>query len=99
MGSGSNGAGTATTNNGNDEDIADDGGDVPNRFCSLQFNCDGVSRQNCQSLIQNYQSMTSIGLEPIEYPENIDEHQTMRHIVLLILLLCSMFVVSNENLC
>lgn len=61
-------------------------------LCSSQFNCDGTSRENCQSLVKKYQNDTNHGLEPLEFPENVDEYQTMRHTVLLILLLCSMFV-------
>lgn len=66
-----------------------------NGLCSSKFNCGGTSRQNCQSLIKEYQAHANNGLEPLEFPENIDEHQTMQHTVLLILLLCSMFVVSK----
>lgn len=65
-----------------------------NGLCSTQFNCGGTSRQNCQSLISEYQEHANEGLEPLEFPEIVDEHQTMRHTVLLILLLCAMFVVS-----
>lgn len=65
-----------------------------NGLCSTKFNCGGTSRQNCQNLISEYQDHAHHGLEPLEFPENLDEHQTMRHTVLLILLLCSMFVVS-----
>ncbi|KAJ6641073.1 Integral membrane protein, partial [Pseudolycoriella hygida] len=61
-------------------------------LCSSQFNCDGTSRENCQTLVKKYQTDTIKGLEPLEFPENVDEYQTMRHTVLLILLLCSMFV-------
>lgn len=64
----------------------------PSGLCNSQFNCDGASRENCQSLVKKYQSETNRGLEPLELPDNVDEYQTMRHTVLLILLLCSMFV-------
>lgn len=66
-----------------------------NGMCSSKFNCGGTSRQNCQSLIKEYQVYANNGLEPLEFPENVDEHQTMQHTVLLILLLCSIFVVST----
>lgn len=66
-----------------------------NGLCSTKFNCGGTSRQNCQSLISEYQDHAHQGLEPLEFPEIVDEHQTMRHTVLLILLLCAMFVVST----
>lgn len=65
-----------------------------NGLCSTKFNCGGTSRQNCQTLISEYQDHAHQGLEPLEFPEIVDEHQTMRHTVLLILLLCAMFVVS-----
>lgn len=71
--------------NGNDHDR-------PKGLCSSQFHCDGTSRENCQSLVKKYQVETNQGLEPLEFPENTDEFQIMRHTVLLILLLCSMFV-------
>ncbi|XP_059615439.1 integral membrane protein GPR155 [Phlebotomus argentipes] len=63
-----------------------------NGLCSAQFNCAGTSRQSCQTLIQRYQEETRRGLEPLEFDENVDDHQTLKHTVLLILLLCSMFV-------
>uniref|UniRef100_A0A1B0CM07 Putative intracellular signal transduction n=1 Tax=Lutzomyia longipalpis TaxID=7200 RepID=A0A1B0CM07_LUTLO len=63
-----------------------------NGLCSAQFNCAGTSRQSCQTLIQRYQENTRRGLEPLEFDESIDDHQTLKHTVLLILLLCSMFV-------
>lgn len=61
-------------------------------LCSSQFNCGGTSRQSCQTLIQKYQEQSNNGLEPLEFDETVDEHQTLKHTVLLILLLCSMFV-------
>lgn len=63
-------------------------------LCSTKFDCAGTSRQNCRTLISEYQADTHQGLEPLEFPENVDEHQTMRHTVLLILLLCAIFVVN-----
>lgn len=64
-----------------------------NGLCSSQFNCSGSSRQACQSLVQRYEDRTSrVGLEPLEVDFNVDDHQTLKHTVLLILLLCSMFV-------
>lgn len=65
----------------------------PNGMCSSDFNCAGPSK-DCQNIIQNYQDSSQTGLEPLEIDEDIDEYQTMQHTVLLILLLCSMFVVS-----
>lgn len=68
-----------------------------NDLCSSQFNCNGTDQQSCQTLIKNYHEQSQNGLEPLEFDTNIDDHQTLRHTVLLILLLCSMFVVSNFN--
>lgn len=65
----------------------------PNTLCSSNFNCPSTSRQSCKTLVQQYQDQNHHGLEPIECSDSDeDELQTMRHTVLLILLLCSMFV-------
>ncbi|XP_058458341.1 integral membrane protein GPR155 [Malaya genurostris] len=69
-----------------EESIADNG------MCSSQFNCPSSSKQQCQSLIDRYREHASDGLEPLELDNDADEHQTLKHMVLLILLLCSMFV-------
>ncbi|XP_021697452.1 integral membrane protein GPR155 [Aedes aegypti] len=61
-------------------------------MCSAQFNCPSASKQQCQSLIEHYREQARDGLEPLEFDKTIDEHQTLKHMVLLILLLCSMFV-------
>lgn len=61
-------------------------------MCSAQFNCPSASKQQCQSLIERYREHARDGLEPLEFDKNVDEHQTLKHMVLLILLLCSMFV-------
>lgn len=69
-------------------------------MCSPSFNCvtSGPSRQNCQSIIERYEEQSNRGLEPLEHASNdTDEHQTLRHTVLLIILLCSMFVVNIIN--
>jgi hypothetical protein len=63
-------------------------------LCPTQFDCAGTSRENCQSLVQRYQEQSQYELEPLEYDESADPHQILKHTVLLILLLCSMFVVS-----
>jgi hypothetical protein len=73
----------------------DDNDDIAaNGLCSTQFNCASTSRQNCQSLVQRYQEDSQYELEPIEYDDNTDSYQVLKHTVLLVLLLCSMFVVS-----
>lgn len=63
-----------------------------NGMCSAQFNCPSASKQQCQSLIDRYREQARDGLEPLEIDKTVDEHQTLKHTVLLILLLCSMFV-------
>ena len=77
------------------EDIIPKGPNVdvaPNNLCSTQFGCASTSRQACQSLVQRYQENSHYDLEPIEYDDNLDTYQVLKHTVLLILLLCSMFV-------
>lgn len=63
-----------------------------NNLCSTQFGCASTSRQACQSLVQQYQENSHYDLEPIEYEESGDTYQVLKHTLLLILLLCSMFV-------
>ncbi|XP_004518954.1 integral membrane protein GPR155 [Ceratitis capitata] len=79
---------TPSTDQFEDENLG-----IRSGICSPAFNCGaGTSRQNCQSIIERYQDQTRSGLEPLEYANDADEYQTLRHTVLLILLLCSMFV-------
>lgn len=77
------------------EDIIPKGPNVDvtaNNLCSTQFGCASTSRQACQSLVQRYQENSHYDLEPIEYDDSVDTYQVLKHTVLLILLLCSMFV-------
>lgn len=77
------------------EDIIPKGPNVDvtaNNLCSTQFGCASTSREACQSLVQRYQENSHYDLEPIEYDDNVDTYQVLKHTVLLILLLCSMFV-------
>lgn len=77
------------------EDIIPKGPNVnvtENNLCSTQFGCASTSRQACQSLVQRYQQDSHYDLEPIEYDDSTDTYQVLKHTVLLILLLCSMFV-------
>lgn len=77
------------------EDIIPKGPNVDvtgNSLCSTQFGCATTSRQACQSLVERYQEQSHYDLEPIEYDDNVDTYQVMKHTVLLVLLLCSMFV-------
>lgn len=60
------------------------------QYCDSQFECSDKSRQHCQKLMKVYQSQTISHLK--EFTENM---RSMRHTVFLILLLCSMFVVSE----
>uniref|UniRef100_A0AAG5D405 DEP domain-containing protein n=1 Tax=Anopheles atroparvus TaxID=41427 RepID=A0AAG5D405_ANOAO len=64
----------------------------PSGLCSAQFNCPTASKQQCQSLIDRYREQANEGLEPLEFDKTVDQQQILRHMVLLILLLCSMFV-------
>lgn len=75
------------TGNDNDNDKALRNG---RDFCSSSFACSGPSRQHCQDLVRDYRQQQR--LEFLEFYDNI---QSLRHTVLLILLLCSMFVVCN----
>ncbi|KNC25712.1 hypothetical protein FF38_12876 [Lucilia cuprina] len=61
-------------------------------LCGPAFNCGASTSQNCQSIIERYEEHTRRGLEPLEKANDEDDHQTLKHIVLLIILLCSMFV-------
>lgn len=79
-----------------DTDIEDLFRTMPNgprgrQYCDSQFNCNEKSRENCQKLMKVYQSHTVSHLK--EFTENM---RSMRHTVFLILLLCSMFVVSAK---
>lgn len=62
-------------------------------MCSSSYNCGpSTSRQGCQNIIERYEEQTRSGLEPLEHTSDCDEHQTLKHTILLIILLCSMFV-------
>lgn len=59
-----------------------------NEMCSSSFACSGPSRQQCQELVNDYNQR-----QQLEFEEFYNNIQSLRHTVLLILLLCSMFVV------
>lgn len=59
-----------------------------NRFCSTTFGCSSPSQQ-CQQRVKDYQQQ-----QQTEFIEFYNNTQSLRHTVALILLLCSMFVVS-----
>lgn len=65
-----------------------------NGMCPSRFNCPSGSRGECQGIIQQYREQIDDDLELIEEEPESHDPQILRHIVLLILLLCSMFVVS-----
>lgn len=60
-----------------------------NELCSSSYACSGPSRQQCQDLVNDYHQR-----QQLEFTEFYHSIQSFRHTVLLILLLCSMFVVS-----
>lgn len=62
-----------------------------NSLCATGFNCPSTSRQECESIVQRYQE-EYYDLEPIESDDSVDTYQVLKHTVLLILLLSSMFV-------
>ena len=70
-------------------------------FCKAS-RCDTRQRQQCDSLMRRYRSRS---VHQLTEPEEVnivrdrdDEYQMLRHVVLLLILCCSMFVVS-QHLC
>lgn len=63
-----------------------------NDFCSSAFGCSGPSRQQCNELIKAYKEQ-----QQVDFNEFYINTQSLRHTMLLILLLCSMFVVSSYS--
>lgn len=63
-----------------------------NSLCATQFGCPSTSRAECHSRVQRYQENSHYDLEPLEVEDETDTYQVLKHTVLLILLLCSMFV-------
>jgi hypothetical protein len=61
-------------------------------LCPSRFGCQGPKRQQCQGIVRQYQEQIDNDLEYIEEEPESHEPQILRHTVLLILLLCSMFV-------
>lgn len=63
-------------------------------MCPSGFGCQNRKKDSCHNLIQEYQTQVDENSEMIEEEFNIShDPQILRHMVLLILLLCSMFVV------
>lgn len=67
---------------------------TPGGLCPTRFGCQGPARDQCQGILQQYQDQQTGDSDVETLEEDMDSHdpQTFRHIVLLILLLCSMFV-------
>lgn len=61
-------------------------------LCPSRYGCQGPKREQCQGIVQQYQQQIDDDLELIEEEPESHEPQILRHTVLLILLLCSMFV-------
>lgn len=61
-----------------------------NDLCNSSYPCSGSSRQHCQELVRDYHQQQ----QQLEFQEFYNNIQSLRHTVVLILLLCSMFVVS-----
>ncbi|KAF7286570.1 hypothetical protein GWI33_004610 [Rhynchophorus ferrugineus] len=72
-----------------DSGVVDDG---TSEQCSTKFGCNGPQRQSCRAVVGQYQEPIDEDLEPIEEEPESHDPQILRHTVLLILLLCSMFV-------
>lgn len=58
-------------------------------MCSSAFACSGQSRQQCQEIVRDYRQQQQAFLE------FYSDIQSVRHTAFLILLICSMFVVSE----
>lgn len=67
-------------------------GSSPGDICPTRFGCHSSQRDQCQSMVKNYHIQ-----EAMEEEQDGHDHQTLRHIVLLILLACSMFVVRQQK--
>lgn len=59
--------------------------------------CLGPQRERCQGIIRQYHEQIYEDVELIEEEPDSHDPQILRHIVLLILLLCSMFVVRRAS--
>uniref|UniRef100_A0AAR5Q468 DEP domain-containing protein n=1 Tax=Dendroctonus ponderosae TaxID=77166 RepID=A0AAR5Q468_DENPD len=63
-----------------------------NGDCGLKYGCQGPQRAACQAVVGQYRQPIDEDLEAIEEEPESHDPQILRHTVLLILLLCSMFV-------
>lgn len=66
-----------------------DHGKRSNDMCSSSFSCSGQSRQQCQEIVRDYRQQ-----QQAAFLEFYNDIQSVRHTAFLILLICSMFVVS-----
>ena len=62
----------------------------PGDVCPARFGCPSTQRDQCHSMVKRYHIEETLE----EEQDNEEDRQTLRHLVLLILLACSMFVVS-----
>jgi hypothetical protein len=65
----------------------------PGDICSARFGCPPARQDQCRNIVRNYRTQEATEEEEL----NDEDWQTLRHIVLLILLACSMFVVCQLN--
>ncbi|KAJ8956227.1 hypothetical protein NQ318_014958 [Aromia moschata] len=72
--------------------VSDEGTPSQDGLCPSRFGCAGPKREACQGIIQQYREQIDDDLEVIEEEPESNDPQILRHTVLLILLLCSMFV-------
>lgn len=73
-------------------DLAEGNVDQNVDLCPSGFGCRGPTRTRCHEIIQQYQERIDEDMELIEEEPEAHDPQILRHVVLLIMLLCSMFV-------
>ncbi|KAF5286565.1 hypothetical protein FQA39_LY16248 [Lamprigera yunnana] len=61
-------------------------------LCPSQYGCNGPQREHCRDLVERYRQQSTDDIELIEEEPDTHDPQIFKHIVLLLLLLCSMFV-------
>ncbi|KAK5638084.1 hypothetical protein RI129_012379 [Pyrocoelia pectoralis] len=61
-------------------------------LCTTRCNCQGTQSEQCHDLIEQYHEQINDDVELIEEEPDSHDPQIFKHIILLILLLCSMFV-------
>ena len=63
-------------------------------FCTSP-NCDVTRQQQCVQIVKRYNSKPNVPEEAVVRGEPNEEYQILRHVVLLLILSCSMFVVRG----